>query len=267
MANHPIFDVLARWPGRVSTRRAFEARGFLLPAAWQNRMIEFCGACQADLLNYYWDEVAMETMRSIGKVNSDLRRFLIEPRYRSAFLDDLSARKDFADPAVPNGPLIKGLLDHFKRAWSDREFQDQDIAFRKELQKRECARLGIQTTGWTGKKRGILPFVDEFCIAREFKRRRNRWHKKLDSGLIFEVGVNLGGDPQRVGDPLVFRIFHEGDRECIFQMGGNEAFDRLIYGSRLYWAYADPDECVLGIRAYVELFDVIAASFGTSQQA
>ena len=185
-------------------------------------MIEFCGASQADLLNRYWDQVAMETMRSIGKVHSDLRRFLIEPRYRSAFLDDLFARKDFVDPAVPNGPLIKGLLDHFKRAWSDREFRDQDIAFRKELQKRECARLGIQTAGWTGKKRGIIPFVDEFCVALAFKRRGNRWHKKGGGGLIFEVGLDLGGDHQRVGAPLVFWIFHESDLECVFEMGGNE---------------------------------------------
>ncbi|MCG2641967.1 hypothetical protein XI06_33510 [Bradyrhizobium sp. CCBAU 11434] len=266
MGDHPIFDALASWPGRVPTQRAFEARGFLIPAAWQNRMIEFCGASQAELLNRYWDEVAMETMRSVGKVQSDLRRFLIEPRYRSAFLDDLFARKDFVDPAVPNGPLIKGLLDHFKRAWSDQEFRDKDIAFRRELQKRECARLGIQTTGWTGKKRGIIPFIDEFCVALAFKRRRNRWHKRLDCGLVFEVGLDLGGDPQRVGAPLVFRILHESDSECVFEMGGNEAFDRLIYGSRLYWASVDPDECILGIRAYIELFDVIAASFGASQK-
>jgi hypothetical protein len=263
MDDHPIFDVLASWPGRVSTQLAFEARGFLIPGAWQNRMIEFCGASQADLLNRYWDEVAMETMRAVGKVNSDNRRFLVEPRYRSAFLDDLFARKDFADPAVPNGPLIKCWLEHFKRAWSDREFRDKDIAFRKDLQKRERTRLGIQTTEWTGKKRGVIPYIDEFCTALAFKRRRNRWYKKLDCGLIFEVGLDLGGDSQRVGDPLVFRIFHEGDPECVFEVGGNSPFDRIIYGSRLYSAYADPDDCVLGIRAQIELFDVVAASFGT----
>ena len=267
MDYHPIFDVLASWPGRVPTQRAFEVRGFLIPAALQNRMIEFCGASQADLLNRYWDEVAMEAMRSIGKVNSDLRRFLIEPRYRSAFLDDLFARKDFSDPAVPNGPLIRCLLEHFKRVWSDREFRDHEIAFRRDLQKHECTRLGIQTTGWSGTKRGVIPFVDEFCTALAFKRRRNRWHKKLGCGLIFEVGLDLGGDPQRVGDPLVFRIFHEDDPEYVFEMEGNEAFNRIIYGSRSYSAYVDPDECILGIRAYIELFDVIAGSFEASQQA
>ncbi|TQF37512.1 hypothetical protein UNPF46_19170 [Bradyrhizobium sp. UNPF46] len=267
MGNHPIFDVLGRWPGRVPTQRAFEARGFQIPGAWQNRMIEFCGASQADLLDRYWDEVAMETMQSIGKVDSDIRRFFIEPRYRSAFLDDLFARKDFVDPAVPNGPIVKGLLDYMKRLWSDLEFRDKESAFREDLRKREYTRLGIQTTGWTGKKRDIIPFVDRFCAALAFVRRRNRWYKKLVCGLIFEIGLDLGGDPQRVGDPLVFRIYHESDPECLFKMEGIDAFDRLIYGSRWYSAGSDPHDSVLGIRAYIELFDVIAASFGTAQQA
>ncbi|MGY3590751.1 hypothetical protein ACVIGB_009665 [Bradyrhizobium sp. USDA 4341] len=154
MDDQPIFDVLANWPGRVSTQLAFEARGFLMPAAWQNRMIEFCGASQADLLNRYWDEVAMETMRAVGKVNSDNRRFFIEPRYRSAFLDELFARKDFSHPDVPNGPPVRCLLEHFRKYWHDLEFRENELIAIRNRRKCESERLEIQTTGWTGKKRG-----------------------------------------------------------------------------------------------------------------
>lgn len=263
MDDHPIFDVLANWPGRVSTQLAFEARGFLMPAAWQNRMIEFCGAGQADLLNRYWDEVAMEAMRAVGKVNSDNRRFFIEPRYRSAFLDELFARKDFPHPDVPNGPPVRCLLEHFRKYWHDMEFRENELIAIRNWSRRESERLEIQTTGWTGKKRGVIPFVDQFCTELAFKRRRNRWQKKLGCGLVFEVGLDLGGDPKRVGDPLVFWIFHESDPECAFELRGNDPFDRLVYGSRLYSGGGDASDEVLAIRANIELFDVVAASFET----
>lgn len=90
--------------------------------------------------------------------------------------------------------------------------------------------------------------------------------KKLDCHAVFEVSLDLGGDPQRIGSPLIFRIFHEDDPEFAFEMTGNAPFERLVYGSWLYSACATPSDHVLGIRAYIELFDVIAASFGRPQQ-
>jgi len=267
MEDHPLLTVVANWPGRVSTQLAFEARGFLVHRAWQNRMIEFCGEHQADLLNRYWDEVALETMRCAGKVISDQRIFGIEPKYRSAFLDELFAARDFVEPEFRYPPLIRCLFEHFKKTWLDAEFRMSEAAFIKKQEKQESERLGIETTGWTGKKRGVIPFVDHFCTALGFERRRNRWQKKLDCGLIFEVSLDLGGNPNRIGAPLVFRIFHTDDPKFAFEMGGNEPFDQLVYGSRLYGGAGDASDYVLGIRANIELFDVIAASFGTSQQA
>jgi hypothetical protein len=85
--------------------------------------------------------------------------------------------------------------------------------------------------------------------------------KKLDSHAVFEVTLDLGGNPQRIGSPLVFRIFHEDDPEFAFEMTGSGPFEFLIYGSWLYSACATPRDEVLGIRACIELFDVIAASF------
>ena len=40
-----------------------------------------------------------------------------------------------------------------------------EVSFIKKQKKHESERLGIQTTGWTGKKRDVIPFVDEFCSA------------------------------------------------------------------------------------------------------
>jgi hypothetical protein len=267
MEDHPLLNVVANWSGRVSIQLAFEARGFLVHRAWQNRMIEFCGEHQADLLNRYWDEVALETMRCAGKVRSEMRYFGIEPKYRSAFLDELFAARDFLEPPFQAPPLIRCLFEHLKKTWFDAEFRNSEAAFIGMQTKQESERLGIQTTGWTGKKRDVIPFIDEFCSAQAFKRRRNRWHKNLNCGLIFEVSLDLGGNPNRIGAPLVFRIFHTDDPKFAFEMGGNEPFDQLVYGSRLYGGAGDASDYVLGIRANIELFDVIAASFGTSQQA
>lgn len=257
MDDRPLLEVLASWPGRVSTQLAFEARGFSIPRARQDRMIEFCEGHQANLLHRYWDEVALETMQSAGKVNSDLRMFRIEPKYRSAFLDRLFAARDFVELPYRNPPLVKCLFDYMKRNNSDAQFRDGEMAFIRELQKREGERLRIQTTGWTGEKLGAVPFVGEL-----FAHRRNRWQKKLDCHAVFEVSLDLGGDPQRIGSPLIFRIFHEDDPEFAFEMTGNAPFERLVYGSWLYSACATPSDHVLGIRAYIELFDVIAASLG-----
>jgi hypothetical protein len=67
--------------------------------------------------------------------------------------------------------------------------------------------------------------------------------------------------------PLIFRIFHADDLKFAFELGGSEPFDQLVYGSRLYGGGGDDSDFVLGVRANIELFDVIAASFGASQQA
>lgn len=265
MDDHPILEVLASWPGRVSTQLAFETRGFSIPRARQDRMIEFCGGDQASLLNRYWDEVALETMQSAGRTNSDLRMFLIEPTYRSALLDRLFAARDFAEPPYRNPPLVKCLFEYMKRNNSDAEFRDAEMANIRDLQKREGERLQIQTTGWTGTKRGVVPFVGEFCRTLGFVRRRNRWQKKLDCQAVFDVSLDLRGDPHRIGSPLVFRIFHEDDPEFAFEMTGSAPFERLVYGSWLYSACATPSDHILGIRAYIELFDVIAASFEARQ--
>ncbi|MBR1361748.1 hypothetical protein [Bradyrhizobium ottawaense] len=80
MEDHPLLDIVTKWPGRRPTQAAFEALGFSLHRARQDELIQFCGTECSDLLYRYWDEVALETMQSLGQGNPDGRTFVIMPK-------------------------------------------------------------------------------------------------------------------------------------------------------------------------------------------
>ena len=122
--------------------------------------------------------------------------------------------------------------------------------------------MGIETTGWSGKKRDVIPFVDRFCSAMSFERRRNRWRRSTDRGLIFEVGVDLGGNPYCITLPLVFRIYHADDPKLAFG-----ALQHLVPGFFLYRHGQAASEWVLGIKAYLELFNIIASCLSRRDEA
>jgi hypothetical protein len=262
MKEHRLLRTVASWPGRGPTQIAFEALGFSIHKAWQNRVIQFCGEQQVHLLNRYWDEVALETMQSLGQGAPDKRSFVIEPKYRSAFLDELFASRDFVEPAFPSPPLIKCMFEHFKKFWFDAEFRAKEAAIFSSLKKAEAERLGIQTTGWSGEKRDVIPFVEGYCAALTFERHRNRWRKKADDGLVLEVGVDLGGNRFRTKLPLMFRMFHANDPKYTFDINGPAVLDRLVPGVAQYFPGANASEYILGVKAYIELFNAIGSSFG-----
>ena len=101
MEGHPLLRVVENWQGRGPTQLAFEARGFTIHKARQSRIIQFCGEQQSHLLNRYWDEVALETMQSLGQGNPDTRGFVIQPRYRSSLAGRTLRRQRFCRAAVP----------------------------------------------------------------------------------------------------------------------------------------------------------------------
>lgn len=259
--DHPLLRAVATWLGRRPTQLAFEARDFALHRAWQDRVIEFCGQGQSCLLNRYWDEVAQETMQCLGRGVPDTRAFVIQPCQRSKFLDELFTARDFLEPEYPSPPLIKCLFEYDKRLLRDAEFRETERAVFVDLQRAESERLGIDATGWSGKKCDAIPFVDQFCSALDFERRSKRWRKKSNRGLVFEIGVDLGGQPYRVTVPLKYQIYHSDDKKVVFDITGDAVFQHMIPGSFLYRHGRSPSEWVLGIRAYLELFDVIARSF------
>jgi hypothetical protein len=190
MNEHPLLDTLANWTGREPTQRAFEALGFSIHKAWQNEIIQFCGERQSDLLSRYWDDVAVETLQSLRQGAPDQRAFVIQPKYRSAFLDELFASMDFVEPNYPSPPLVKGLFEHSKKVLLDREFRESRVAFFSSLQKQEAERLGIDAAGGLKQKNDVIPFLAQFCSRLGFEgRARNRWRKKVGNCLVFEIGV------------------------------------------------------------------------------
>jgi hypothetical protein len=140
----------------------------------------------------------------------------------------------------------------------DRRFAEAENEIFDSLKTEESVRLSIETAGWSGKKRDVIPFVDRVCRAMSFERRRNRWRKKAGSGLVFEVGVDLGGNPHCITVPLIFRIHHPDDMKLVFEIKGSGVFQNLVPGSFLYRHGRVASEWVLGIKAYLELFSIIA---------
>lgn len=268
MAEHPLLEALSKWVGRGPTQQAFEKKGFLVHKSWQSRIIQFCGDEKSDLLNRYWDEVAMETIGSVGQGDPNARRFTIQPKYHSQFLDEIVAKIDFAEPPYRYPPPIRCLYEHRKRLRSDTEFRFDETVYFENLKRLEAERLAINAVGWTGKKRDAIPFLAMFAEKAGFVRhrngyRRNGYRKTTSVGVVFETGVDLGGrggNPDcGVALPVYLAIFHKDDPKLVFNLA---LFERIIPGFDRYFYSETASSHVLGMRAHIELFDIIATSFG-----
>jgi hypothetical protein len=140
--HRPLLQMLSAWCGRQTAQAAFEQHGFCVHRLWQERMIAFCGEGSAVDLNRYWDEYAVEVICSAGNADPDGRRFMVEPVYRSSYLDELAAKMDFAEPPDRSPPLIKCLYEHYKKSHRDRAFVDSETIFfesAKQEEIRSCA--------------------------------------------------------------------------------------------------------------------------------
>jgi hypothetical protein len=104
--------------------------------------------------------------------------------------------------------------------------------------------------------------LEKFCGELGFEgRARNRWRKKAGNCLVFEIGVWLGGNAFRIWSPLKFRIFHVDEPKYAFDAEGAEVLGRLVPGAAMYQWWGNDSEYILGVRALVELFNVIAGTF------
>jgi len=260
--DHPLLRAVAPWPGRGPTQLAFEALGFTIHRESQNEIIRFCGEQQSQLINRYWDEVALETMLSMGKCDSDMRYFAVQPQYRSAFLDELFANRAPIEEPYRRPPLVSCLLEHIKKTSTDREFNEKRVALFSSLKKAEAERLGIDTKDGLKKKKDVIPFLEQFCGALEFGGRSgNSWRKRIGNGLVFELGVWLGGNVFRMWSPLKFRIFHVDEPKYALDVEGAAALlDRLVPGMYIYQGCSSDRDYILGVRAQIELFNVIAGT-------
>jgi hypothetical protein len=252
-----LLHILGTWIGRQATERAFETRGFSVHRIWQHRMAEFCGPGAAQL-DRYWNEVARETMCNAGKSDPNTRKFLVNPSYRSSYLDELAARMVVEAPfRAP--PLVECLFEYVKKCFRDHEFVMDETVFFEGAKEGEAERLSISAQGWGGRKRDVLRFAEEFGASLGFAARRNHFAKASPAGLAFEFKVDLAGYPNcGRGLPLQFQIHHPDDAKFIYDVN----FDRLVPGFSRY-AYCEmPRSYVLGIRAHIEFFNVLLDCFG-----
>ena len=254
-----LLAILATWKGRPAFQTELEARGFSLHRLWQEKRLDVCGPNGSSGLSRYRDETAMETVCSAGKGNPDKRKFMVQPRYHSTYLDELAAGMDFAEPPFRNPPIHRCMFEYIKRSYYDRDFAINETALFESLKEPEIKGHSISSAGWQGKKKDLIPFARQFSAKRHFGIRGTRFVKGSPVGLRFEFKVDLGGIPYCAATlPLNFDIYHESDPTFRYD---SVSFDRIIPGFSRYAYCASPDSYVLGTLAHIEFFDLLSSSF------
>jgi hypothetical protein len=253
--NHTLIELLSSsWKGRQALQSSLEGRGFEVPGEWRQKIVDMCGE-DAGTLQRYWDEVATEAFCCAGKVNSEARKFIVEPGYRSSFLDELAAKVDFAEPPYRYPPLVRCLYEYIRRARRDRSFLDDETAYLETVKQREIERFSLSAEGLAGRKRDLVPVVAKLTALRGFNQRRNSFIKKTAGDVIFQIYVDVGGIPELgFGLPLHCSIYHMSDPEFVYQA---TSFDRIVPGFFKYEYCPTPESCVLGILVHVEMFEIL----------
>ena len=269
-----LVENLMCWRGREHTEKLIEERGFAVHRIGQNELIDYCRAHAGGDehgLGTYWTEVARELVCSARQIKVNQRAFPAYATYRSSYLDNLARRmahtsSPFPDPPLHpcvrlrqleysgNGTLWQGLI---------RKTRGRKVA--------EIERLHISAEGWSGLKKDIRKILEKFAYAHKFverslpKRRAlglpsKAFCKVKGNGLIFGCGVDAGWLPQATQLHLNFFVIHEEECKMVLRLGD---YRDIVPGFELYNYFMDdpPEFHVLGIRAYVELFDVFANSF------
>ncbi len=254
----PLITALSNWLGRRWVQAQLAERGFLTASMWQRLVHEYCGVDQVDEINRYWDEVAKECVCSAGQVNSKLRKFKGEATYRSEYLDQLALSVNYAEPPFREPELHRCLFEFDKRTYYDKAIA---IDIRERLEKEkvlELNRLNITAVDWSGKKRDLKPFFEQYVVEFGFNKIKERFLKEGAKGLIFECWVDVGGQVSCGGNlPLCFFIYHKTDPGFRFEVS---SFNRIVPGFGYYSYFKNLGGAILGIRAHVEMFDVMCQS-------
>src|SRR5277367_2194625 len=186
-----LTEVLSRWGGRRQMQAAFEARGFHLHRTWQEERIKACGADQRDGVEHYWDEYALEVVRSAGHVTPETRAWRIPPPYRSPYLDELYRRVDYLRPPYVRVRLIKCLFEYLN--WNRQPgVGRREFARFQGLKHGEIGHLAAPDELWTGRKRDVPKIVESIAVGHGFARRGGRLLRSHSSNLTFEIGFDLG---------------------------------------------------------------------------
>jgi hypothetical protein len=257
-----LLDFLATWRGRGATEAALEDRGFFIHRAWQQRIIDFGGGKEVDNLHRYWNEAAREFVSCAGRGHPDSRTFVVEPRYRSSYLDGLVASRDYASPLFRDPPLVKCVFEYYSRAKLDRSFLESEFSAIEALKGDEAVRHAITTEHWTRLKRDIVPIMRDFAVPKGFAIRRNRLRKKLPQNFVLEIKVDQGWIREcGNGLPLQLFIYDTSNPDFAFNASG---LDMIVPGFSKYLYCLGPSSHVLGILAFVELADILTGTFSAS---
>jgi hypothetical protein len=252
----PLLEGLSGWSGRKPLQAALEAHGFLIPQVWQGRVIDHCGAEFSDVISRYWDEIAKECVCSAGLANSRARKCRGETTYRSAYLDDLASSVDYAEPPFHEPELLRCLYDFERRAYFDKAFALGLTALIEEKKADEVRAIDVSPAGWTGGKRDAQAIFNQLAGSHGFGPTGRRFAKETQSGLRFVCWVDLGGRRSDCGVslPLQLYIFHKTAPEVAFEVS---SLGRIVPGFDYYGYFESPETAVLGMRAYLTLFDLL----------
>jgi hypothetical protein len=265
----PLLEALATWQGPESVGLEIAKRGFFVPQAYREYMTAYCGTIGVvSDLETYWSERAREYVFCGGGVDYYRRRFQGDVAYRSAYLDRLAAEREaLPEWRVPEiHPCLRRWIEESKRTkgQSTRSLA-QKLAELKELERQ---RYDISGSGWTGKKRGVVPLLRSYAQSRGFEERLlpvrgfvgkgKAFCKKTPSGLIFYCWVDTGGFPESTQRlPLYFSACHVNDNYPPLTVGP----DTMYVGVASYAAFETPELAVFGIFALVEIFDAFLSTF------
>ena len=126
----------------------------------------------------------------------------------------------------------------------------------EESKMSEIKAHSISGDEWTGLKRDIPQIVSHFAIPKGFLSKRNRFSKTIRTDLVFEIRVDIGGNPESgTGNQLKLNVFHKSEPKFVFEA---TLLDKIVPGFWRYGVCESRASHVLGIMAYVEMFDVLA---------
>jgi hypothetical protein len=224
-------------------------------------MVEFCGAECESRLNRYWDEVASEVICSAAKCTPDLRKFgalekagALAP-YRSPFLDQLAAERDFGEEPMRNPPLLRCLYEYTRKTMFNENFAIEEFLLFERLKDLEIKHFCISSDEWTGVKSALRPFAEQYSKPLGFNSRGGRFRKEASTGLMFEFRIDTGGVRQ-VGTriPMEFYIYHVSEPRFFYV---STSFESIIPGIINYARSQSKRGILLGLLSHIEIFDLL----------
>lgn len=256
---NPLIAVLAAWPGREATKSELEAKGYWLPQRYKEVVLANCSGFNECELERYWSEVALESFGAAGRVDSDRRVFRGETAYRSQYLDDLAlseVNRGMAEKGFSLEPAIQAFRTKMRTTNEDGKLFGSEVSSRLEGHKQtEIDYFQIHADAWTGKKIDISHALKNAAMQKDFVYKQKKWRKTFRDSIECAVYVDAGISRTWTFQlPLIFEIYHQVDPTFTFTTYNAE---KIIQGFEYYRLYKTPEAAVLGVNAYVELFDTI----------